>query len=237
MAGFTKQTTGNLLIWVGDPDCQAAHDAILAWLVNHISSFLVSSAAVNNICKGNLGESIAFCVGHWYKFSRFYPFPANAFNPLSLISKPDIDIVWIFFGEDEDDDLAILHEVKTTGGASMTIAYDLIDDYEKLFGTNPRLTLRTRLDSIKNEVEYKLRRPDLCRRISRLGGQSPITSTNICLLPTLVYSREKGDPTAKMLSVRSILCTKGWSSGSVETWAIGLSELDNRLLRLALGQR
>ena len=71
---------------------------------------------------------------------------ANAWDPLSSISRPDIDIVWAYFGELPDGDWVALQEVKTTVTNSLSIADNLIEDYDKLFGENPKLTLRTRLE-------------------------------------------------------------------------------------------
>lgn len=193
-------------------------------------------AAVTKTCKGNLGEFIAFCVGKSNDFSSFTPFPANAFNPLSPISKSEIDIVWTFFGQEEKDDCAVLQEVKTTSDSSLSMAYELVADYGKLFGTDPALTLHTRLQAIKNEMEFKLKEPTLCPRMSKLAGNSPSTSARIRLLPTIVHERKNSKPGLRMLAVRSTLVGKGWPPGAVESWAIGLFDLESRLIRLAMGK-
>ena len=237
---FTGTTSSGVTLWVGDPDCQAAHNSLLTWLRGRCSTFRNFSpvpSEPDNILKGNLGEAISFCVGNWNRFSNHRPFPANAFNPLNTIAKSGIDIVWILFGDTDIDDVAILQEVKTTSDSSLNLADELIDDYDKLFGTAPRLTFRTRLDEIKSEVEFKLQRADLLQRVDNLAGNSPKTSPKITLVPTLVHERQGSEPQTKMVAIRSTLCstTKGWSSSAVESWAIGLSDLNSRLIRLAMG--
>lgn len=240
---FTGTASGDVTLWVGNPDCQAAHDSILAWLKarfqpNYFRNFSPVPSEPDNILKGNLGEGISFCIGVWNNFSNYRPFPANAFNPLSTIAKSEIDIIWIFFDETGTDDVAIVQEVKTTSESSLSLADKLIDDYDKLFGTAPKFTLRTRLDAIKTEIEFKLQRPDLLYRVDLLAGNSPQTSSKITLVPTLVHERQGTNPQQKMTAIRSTLCSpsKGWSSSAVEAWAVGLSDLNSRLIRLAMGQ-
>jgi hypothetical protein len=238
MPGFAKTETHGVVLWVGDPDCQAAHDATLRWLRGNCPVFCPTPSATDNILKGNLGETITFCVGYWYVFngSHVHAFSANALNPFGGISKADIDIVWIHFGETGDDDMAILQEVKTTGEPSLSLADGLINDYDKLFGTDPRFTLHMRLQGIKNAIEYEHKRPDLCPRMAELAGQSPHTSSRVLLCPTLVHERHASDPQTKMLAIRETLCGKGWARKAVQPWAIGFFDLNERLLRLAMGQ-
>lgn len=237
---FTSTTSSGVTLWVGNPDCQTAHDAILAWLRPRVSSFRIFSpipTEPDNILKGNLGEAISFCVGVWNNFSGYRPFPANAFNPLNTISKSEIDIVWILFDEIAANDIAVVQEIKTTSDSSFGLADRLVNDYDQLFGTAPKFTLRTRLDSIKSEVEFKLQRPDLLQRVDQLAGNSPGTSPKIMLVPTLVHDRQGNNPQTKMVAIRSTLCSasKGWSSSAVTAWAISLTNLNSRLVRLAMG--
>ena len=82
-------------------------------------------------------------------------YPANATRPFRPNSAIDFDIVWLDLADDPKDDAATLQEVKTTSGPSLGYADNLIDDYDKLFGTNPRLTLWTRLQDIKNKLEFE----------------------------------------------------------------------------------
>jgi hypothetical protein len=228
-----------VIVWLGSPDCQAGHEAILNELAQVCNEFLTNVTQDDpnlNVIKGNLGEFIGFCLGKWNTLSQFQVFAANAFTPLSAISKPEIDIVWLYFGDTPDEDIAVLQEVKTTGQISLSYADKLMLDYDKLFGTNPALTLQTRLQAIKNKLEYEHRRKDLCKRVSQLAGNTPQTSTGIRLLPTLIYEKDGADPKTKMIAIRSALCGKGWSSSAVEAWALGLSNLNLRLIRLATGR-
>jgi len=113
----------------------------------------------------------------------------------------------------------------------------LIHDYDKLFGTDPRFTLQTRLQDIKNKLEYEHQRPDLCPRVADLAGRSPQTSPQVRLLPTLVHERLTSDPQTKMLAIRQTLYGKGWALSAVQPWAIGFFDSNARLLRLAMGQQ
>ena len=234
---FSKSPNSGVIVWVASPNCQAAHSAVLAWMKVHCGGFLTVSEALSESIKGNLGESISFFVGRSFDFRRHLPFPANAFSPLSAISRPDIDIVWVFLGKKSGEDFAILQEVKTTtSSSSLDYADNLKKDYDKLFSTNVKVSLNTRLQGIKSEVEYKLGRPKLCPRIADLAGKSPETSPKIRLLPTLVHDLAAGNPVKKMVAIRSTLVGQGWSAVSVDAWAIGLSQLESRLRKLARGQ-
>ena len=99
-----------------------------------------------------------------------------------------------------------------------------------------RLTLHTRLQDIKNKLEFEQRRLDLARRASALAGGSPRTSSQVRLLPTMVHERAGADPQTKMLAIRETLLSRGWAAGAVVGWAIGLTDLDDRLVRLATGR-
>jgi hypothetical protein len=114
----------------------------------------------------------------------------------------------------------------------------LVDDYDKLFGTNPRLTLHTRLQDIKGclkDIVGGQQGQDLARRVSYLAGQCPRTSPKIQLRPTLVHEKVGTRPRDKMTAIRTTLLSKGWSAEAVEAWAIGLTDLDDRIVRLATG--
>ncbi len=238
MSAFSRQPLDGVVLWQGAPDSQAAHEFVLGWMRERYSEFHTTHppAAHLNVLRGNMGEVLAFCLGTEHDFSSHHSFPANAHDPMKLISKPDIDIVWVAFGATPISDVAVLQEIKTTAQSSLAYADELLNDYKKLFGLNPALTLRTRLDAIKNLVEFSLKRPELCPRISQLVGNSAATSPRVKLLPTLVHEQRGSRPEEKMTVIRSRLCGGGWSPDAVTAWAIGLSELDNRLLRLAMGQ-
>ena len=119
MKGFARSDAGGVVLWFGDPDCQAAHNSLLAWLRRKCSPFLPSARRDDNILRGNLGESIGFCVAYWHGYSDCHGFPANALRPFRPNSAIDLDIVWLRFGADASDDVATLQEVKTTSGASL----------------------------------------------------------------------------------------------------------------------
>jgi hypothetical protein len=238
MPGFARNEMAGVILWVGDPDCQAAYNATLSWLIENCTSFYATPSAGDNILKGNLGETLTFCVGYWYVFDSPHvkAFAANALNPFGGIPKPGIDIVWIRFGATGADDMAILQEVKTTGDATLSLADNLISDYDKLFETDLRFTLQSRLQDIKSKLQYEHKQLELCARVAEFAGQSPQTSPQVQLLPTLVHERLGSDPHTKMLAIRETLYGKGWSRRAVQPWAIGLFDLNTRLLKLAMGQ-
>ncbi len=55
------------------------------------------------------------------------------------------------------------------------------------------------------------------------------------LIPTLVHERGAGDPSTKLLAVKTTLVSEGWSSEVIVPWSISLSDLAQRLMRLAIG--
>ena len=226
-----------LLEWEGDPDDNTAHQAILAWLRQVVTSgFIPSAASVSNRVKGNLGEFIAYRIGESLVFSNVViAHAANAWDPLSDISRPEIDIVWLYFGNTPTGDWAALQEVKTTGATTLQLADTLIDDYDKLFGENVRLTLQTRLGALKNKLDQQ-RQGHLAPRITALGGPAPNQVRGIRLIPTLIHDSAYNS-SVKMVAVRQGLIGRGWSSDVVECWSIALANLDDRLTRLARGQQ
>ena len=239
MPGFRKNANSmtGWLSWEGDPDDVAAHQTILAWLQSAVTdgSFLGPTTPLPQPVKGNLGEFIAYRIGEDYVFTNgTIAHTANASTPLSQISRPDVDIVWLYFGSTEADDWAALQEVKTTGQTSLGLANDLITDYEKLFGENLQLTLQTRLGGLKNKLD-QLGQGYLSSRVTALGGPSPNRSLGIRLIPTLLHDAAY-DSSTKMAVVRQALIGQGWSSNVVECWSIALGDLDNRLTRLVRGQ-
>lgn len=238
MPGFRNNSTGvsGWLSWEGDPDDGAAHQTILVWLQDVVTAgFLKPNETLSNSVKGNLGEFIAYRIGKSYVFTNVtIAHAANAWDPLSHISRPDVDIVWLYFGSNESDDWAALQEVKTTGDSSLRLADSLIADYEKLFGENLRLTLQTRLGALKNKLEQQ-GQGTLSPRVTALGGPSPNRAQGIRLVPTLIHDAVH-DSSTKMAVIRQVLIGQGWSSDVIECWSVALSDLDNRLIRLARGQ-
>lgn len=237
MSGFRGNANSRIAWtkWVGDPDDNAAHQAILTWLEGAVDGgFLDHSVSISNRIKGNLGEFIAYRIGRSYVFTNGeIASTANASEPLSDISKPGIDIVWMHFGDAATDDWVALQEVKTTGQESLQLADGLIDDYDKLFGKNLRLTLQTRLTALKNELDEQ-GQGHFSARINQLGGPSPDLTRGIRLFPTLLHDAEH-DSSEKMVAVRQAIIGQRWSSDVVECWSIALGDLDARLSRLAKG--
>ena len=238
MSSFKSNSFGvtGWLAWEGDPDDDAAHQAVLTWLQGVVTAgFLGPSEPLTNAIKGNLGEFIAYRIGESFVFTNVtIAHAANAWDPLSHISRPDIDIVWLHFGDAETDDWAALQEVKTTGEPSLRLADDLIADYDKLFGENLRLTLQTRLGALKNKLEQQ-GQGVLSPRVTALGGPSADQARGIRLLPTLLHDAAD-DSLTKMSVVRQVLIGRGWSSDVVECWSVALTDLDDRLSRLAKGK-
>ena len=238
MPGF-RDNSGSVagwLLWQGDPNDQAAHQAILSRLRAAVTpGGFHGSASISNRVKGNLGEFVAYHIGNDYVFANVMIVDsANAWDPLSDISRPDIDIVWLYFGKTQAQDWAALQEVKTTGGASLSVADSLVVDYEKLFGENVRLTLQTRLGALKNKLDQR-GHGYLSHRVNSLAAPAANLAHGIRLVPTLVHDSAY-DSSAKMATVRQALIGSGWSSTAVTCWSVSMRDLDKRLSRLARGQ-
>ena len=238
MPGFVQKTTGVMgsSLWVGDPDDLAAHQMILTKLRNAVNGhFLQGVSSLSNSVKGNLGEFVAYAIGNSYVFTNSeIAVTANAWDPLAAISRPDIDIIWLHFGSTEVGDWAALQEVKTTGQTSLQLADDLITDYDKLFGQNARVTLRTRLDALKFRLE-QMGNDQLAPRLTGLGGPYPEECRGIRLVPTLIHDASQNSST-KMVAVRQSIIGRGWSGSVVDWWSVAIGDLDRRLVRLAQGQ-
>jgi hypothetical protein len=234
--GFKRRVSSNQVsLWTGSPDCQAGHEAVLGWLKQICKEF-PKPARLGKRIKGNLGECIGYFIGHHSDFGIFRGFAANAMVPFEDISRPDLDVVWVFFGDTPVDDLVALQEVKTTSQSDLSYADELVDDYKKLFGSDPQTTLHVRLQTVKNKLEYEHKRADLAERLGRLeaeSGQGPKTATQVKLYPTLVHELSSQNPDKKMQAVRTSITGLGWPPSRIHAWAVGLSDLDNRLLRLA----
>lgn len=227
-----------VVLWRGNPDCQAAHDFLRTRLLAVATPLPAHTAHLSRRTQGNLGEFMAFCVGTDFAFpTRFFtPFAANAHSPVSDISRPDADILWLHINRDPSKDKLVVHEVKTTIVPSLSLARGLVADYKKLFGVDPALTLHSRLLWLANKVEWELRKPEWCSRIHALAGDSPNTSTRIRLVPTLVHERHKGKPIARLLAVREVVSTFGWDPNQIKPWSIAVDDLQDRLLRLSRGE-
>ena len=239
MPGFRENSQGVVagwFMWVGDPDDEAAHQVLLAELRDTVNYFLGIDESPSNSIRGNLGEFIAYQVGRNHAHpQRMEAHAANAWDPLSSISRPDIDILWAYFGEPPDGDWVALQEVKTTVMNSLSIADNLIEDYDKLFGQDPKLTLRTRLGGLKNRLDQQ-GRGDLAPRLTEIGGPpTPGLARGVRLLPTIVHDGAL-DSSTKMAAVRQGLIGKGWFPESIKCWSIQLDNINQRLTRLSRGQ-
>ena len=239
MSGFRSNSNGvaGWVAWEGDPNDDAAHQTILGWLQSAVTAgFLEEKGSLSNRVKGNLGEFIAYSIGKGNVFTNVtIAHAANAWDPLSEMSRPDVDIVWLHFGSTEADDWAALQEVKTTGGDSLGLADGLITDYEKLFGENLQLTLQTRLGALKNKLDQQ-GQGNLLSRVTALGGPTPNRARGIRLIPTLLHDAAL-DSSTKMAAIRQVLIGRGWSTGVVECWSVTLGDMNQRLTRLARGQQ
>lgn len=238
MLGFSSVAgdAAGWLAWAADPDDSAAHRSILDRLAEVApSGFIEVSGDLPNPVKGNLGEFIAYCIGDTYVFTNGeIASGANTPDPLGKISKPDVDIVWLFIGENQSEDWAVLQEVKTTGEQSLRLADALITDYDKLFGHDVSLTLQARLGVLKNKLE-QMGQGHLASRITALTAPSPDLAVKIRLIPTLLHDAAH-DPSDKMVFVRQALIGRGWSPDAVQCWSVALGEIDQRLKRIAQGQ-
>ena len=238
MSGFRKNqdSTIDWSLWEGDPDSDAAHQTILQWLESAATSgFLTSTQSLSPAIKGNLGEFTAYQIGSNFVFTNGeIAYGANTPDPLSPKSQDGVDIVWLYFGFSEADDWAGLQEIKTTGEPTLRLANELINDYDKLFGENVRLTLQTRLTALKNKFDQQGKR-HLSSRLTALGGPAPYQARGVRLYPTLFHDAADISET-KMTSIRQVLIGRGWSANTVECWSVVLDNLDDRLARLSRGQ-
>ena len=237
MPGFrlsSKGTTGWLL-WIGDPDYDQAHQTILDWLRPTVAAFLDPATPLSNRAKGNLGEFITYCIGkHYAHPTTALAYTANAWDPLGNMSRPGPDIKWLNLGQNPNEDWITIQEVKTTGDNSLALASDLITDYNKLFGQDLKLTLRTRLTHLKNRLDQE-GRTEMAPRITELGGPSPAQSHGVYLVPTLLHDA-LADSSTRMAAVRRAIIEQGWPAGNVECWSIQLETIDTRLNQISRGQ-
>lgn len=226
-----------MIFWRGNAG-QEAHDFVLQKLQTHAASFIGSAAEMSEPRKGNLAEFITAWVGQIEAFVGFHLCqPANAHQPLNAVSRQGLDLLWLQFGESPGQDLAVVQEVKATGSPGLAYASSLPPDYQKLFGTNPNLTLQTRLAVAKSELEFGGASPDLIHRVTLLAGATAATSPNIQLVPTLVHDDMAPSPEVRLQAVRAAIAGQGWPSSQITPWSIALDALEDRLLRLAMGRR
>lgn len=236
---FAATIQATLTLWRGAPDSQAAHDYLLQRLRQITGGrFLPPGTTLSTRIKGNLGEVCAFWIGRDGPHTGWsHVFTLNCLEPLKDISSSGVDIVWIAFNDaDPAQDFVVLQETKATATADLGYADSLVDDYLKLFGTDLSLTLHSRFQGIKNQLEFAHNRPDLCLRLNKLGGQAPADSPKVRLLPTLIHDTNGRNPALKLAKVRTALLDVGWGAGQVSAWSVALDDLDGRLARLSWGQ-
>jgi hypothetical protein len=156
---------------------------------------------------------------------------ANAFKTLSDISRPEIDLLWIGFGQTPEQDFIIQQEVKTTTSMSLAYSAKLLDDYKKSFGRNPNLTLNTHLHEVKSRLKYEWGHPELVGRINALQAATPKQADHLTIIPTLVHDLNSEDPVPKLAGIEAELSAAGWKQ--IETWAIGFNGLTGHLHHMA----
>ena len=222
--------------WTGDPDDDAAHLTVLGWLNEAVDGrFPPVQAPLLPAIQGNLGEFISYRIGRNYVFlNAEIAHNANTSNPLNDQSKSDLDIVWLYIGTTPLDDWVAIQEVKTTGIVLRDSARGLVRDYGKLFGENLRLSLSTRLATLKNALDER-GNGHLAPRVTALGGPAPDQSRGVRLVPTIAHDA-MFDASTDLVFVRQSLVGRGWDAGVVQCWSIALGDIDDRLLRLAQGE-
>ena len=232
---FQNNSTSGIDLWTGIPNCQAAHDALLAILLR-VTAPLAPHVALGTRRQGNLGEFVAFFVARNKALNYTHVFALNVFSPLQDISSPGLDLTYAYFDErDPQNDLVYLQEVKTTGGLDLAYADSLTGDYRKLFGEDPALTLNTRLQGVSGKLEYADNRPDLADRIRQLCDTTASRCTRVNLVPTLVHERIGTTPAPKMMAIKTAITALGWAPSQIAPWSIAMDDLINRLTRLSRG--
>ena len=192
---------------------------------------------MDNRRKGNLGEYISLHVGSALDFTSVLQiFAHNAVAPLQPISAAGIDICYALFDEvNPKNDILWIQETKTTSAKDIALADHLVEDYEKLFGTDLNRTLHSRIQVMQNRLEVERKQPALSSRLGALAGTTPAQCVNIRLIPTLVHDKASNDPVVKLVAVRSSICSFGWSQSQIDGWSVPFVALDDVLGRLATG--
>ena len=153
------------------------------------------------------------------------------------MSLPGLDITYVMIDESNSrGDFVCLQEVKTTGDTNLAYANNLVRDYEKLFGYDLDFTLASRLQVVANKFELEQNLPHLCERVLALAGETPSECVRVQLVPTLVHERTGALPVPKLLAIRTAISSQGWTATNIHAWSIALSNLDDKLQRLARGQ-
>ena len=237
MTGFQTVVSGDISLHSGDPDCDAAHAALLNVLVKLGTPFIGPTETISLSQQGNLGEFISFHIAQ-----KLYPptthrlFSGNALKPLSRISGAGLDLVYLYFDTvDPSKDLMYVQEIKTTIASNLNYFDQLKADYKKLFAIDPNLTLHSRVQDIQNILEYQFGEFSYSTRIAALAGVTPAKCAKVRLLPTGISSTGVGDPEKKLTAIRSSMTAWGWPQANIKPWSIVMSDLDDRLTRMARG--
>lgn len=237
VTGFSSTLDSGVLVNLGDPDCDAAHKALLIELQRLRVPFLDDGTALTNRQKGNIGEFVTLHVARGLQFGAMHKQAGNALEPLSDISKAGLDLVYVYLDEsNSQNDLIYIQEIKTTGQNTLGYWDKLTVDYEKLFATDLNLTLQSRIQTLAFRFEIEQNNDEYAERVRRLGATTPQGCTNVRLLPTGIHDVNVGNPVQKLVAIRSAITVFGWSAAQIAPWAIGLSDLEQRLLRLARGK-
>ncbi len=237
MSGFKRTNDSGVLVHSGDPSCDSAHEALLSALKKMGTAFIGTGETISHSQTGNLGEFISLHIGRNGSFANHQRFAHNAIQPLTRISGAGIDLMYVYLDpNDENNDLLYIQEIKTTGQQSLNYFNALEKDYKKLFSTNLNLTLQSRINFLANSFEIERDNEDHARRVQKLGARRPELCTNVRLVPTGLHEAGVGDPVKKMLAVRTAIAAFGWQPSAISPWTIGLTDLEDRLLRLARGE-
>jgi hypothetical protein len=237
LSGFQQATTTGVLICTGHPNCDAGHAALLAGLQQLNTPFIGPTETISLSQRGNLGEFISLHIAKAGAFRTLEKFARNALQPLSGISGDGIDLTYVYFDPvSAANDLLYIQEVKTTAANNLDYLNKLEDDYRKLFSTNVNLTLQTRIQCLSNSFEVERNNNAYAERVQYLGDKTPKECSRVRLIPTGVHKLGVGQPVQKMLAIRSAIAAFGWDPAAINPWAVRLSDLEDRLLRLARGQ-
>lgn len=228
------------MLWSGaDPACVGLYTHLQAFLQARQAMLLPANATLSNSQRGNLGEFIAFVIGHQKVFNTPHHriVTNNAYDPLSGISISGLDIAYVYFHPtNPQGDMLFIQEVKTTSDSSLAYGDALVTDYRKLYEGDGRTVLVNRAAAIKNRLEFEHRlSDDLLARVDDLVGTSPQNSTQVHLVPTLVHEAAGSDPVTKLIAVRTQIAGFGWAHSQITAWSIALANLNDSLVQLATG--
>lgn len=237
MSGFKGTNNSGIVLYRGDLTCDDAHAALLDALIKMGTPFLGGTQTISLSQQGNLGEFITLHVARTGPLLNTEKFAHNAIQPLAAISGAGIDLMYVYFDPlSEAGDLLYIQEVKTTLQNNLNLFGRLVDDTEKLFSVDINLTLQSRIQFLANSFEIERNSDAHAERVIRLGAKAPKECKRVRLIPTGVHDAKVTDPVQKMLAVRSSITAFGWDSNAIEPWAIALTDLEDRLLRLSRGQ-